>query len=161
MEQALAQTTGSGLTGIESLTAEELAELRGLAKPEHNTQGESGPPVLKINYDEESVFGTGVWVLGQKKGDGDMVTEHGQKVDRIIILTTRLQYSYYNKDNPQESFSTQMYEWGGKAPDKAQFDAKLAAIGKADDGRFRVVVFSLAVLADGWEKSDFSFRRST
>ncbi len=147
--QALTQAGQNTLAGLDALSPEMLAELQGLAKPEDMTVGEGGPATLKINYDEESMYGTGVWIIGQKKDDNQHIVEEGHKIEQIIILTSRLQYSHYDKDNKANCFNTQMYFWGGKAPDQAEFDAKLVSIGKAGEGRFRVVVFALAVLPDG------------
>ena len=126
-----------------------LAELTGMVKTEEIAAADAGPAVLKINYDEESVHGTGVWVLGQKTDKDGNIIEQGVSVNSVIILTTKLQHSYYDEKNPRNSFSTQMFDWGGKAPDKAEFDARLVSIGKPDEGRFRVVMFGLAVLTDG------------
>lgn len=126
-----------------------LATLTVMVKPEDVAGVEQGPAVLKINYDEESVHGTGVWVLGQKKDKDGHITEQGAVINSLIILTTRLQHSYYDEKNPKNSFSSMLFEWGGKAPDKAAFDARLTAMGKPDEGRFRVVCFGMAVLPDG------------
>jgi len=125
-----------------------LQELTGMVRTEEIAGADAGPAVLKMNYDEESVHGTGVWIVGQKS-KGGVITDQGVPVNSVIILTTRLQHSYYDEKNPQNSFSSMMFDWGGKAPDKAAFDAKLVSIGKPDKGRFRIVCFGLAVLPDG------------
>ena len=57
-----------------------LAELTGMVKTEEIAAADAGPAVLKINYDEESVHGTGVWVLGQKTDKDGNIIEQGVPV---------------------------------------------------------------------------------
>lgn len=55
-------------------------------------------PILKIQYDDESKFDKGVWVLGQVKKDGKII-EEGRVVSQIVILRVKNKYLYIKTEN--------------------------------------------------------------
>jgi len=121
-----------------------LERLAALANPT-DIASQSGPDTLKINYDEDSIHPRGVWVLGQKKKD-NVITEHGSWVTKIIILTTRYRHSYYHEPTG-EAIGTQLFEVGSQPPDKAEVDAKVAALGGAL--KFQTVLIGMALTEGG------------
>ena len=128
------------------------AFLESMASPADMTAA-SSPDVLKINYDEDSIHPRGVWVLGQKKKDG-AITEQGSVVDKVVILAARCRYSYYHEATG-EAVSTMIFEAGSQPPDKAEADAKVAALnGKL---KFQIVLFGMAIV-DGAFKEFISYQ---
>lgn len=139
----------NALATLSTMDLAYLTELSGMARKEETSSAEAGPAVLKINYDEESVHGTGVWVVGQKKDKDNNITEQGVLVAGMIILAVKMQRSYYDEKNVKNSLSTQLFNPGSNAPDNAEFESKLAAIGKGDHKGYRWVCFGMAILPDG------------
>jgi hypothetical protein len=109
----------------------------------------AGPGMLKINYDEDSIFSRGSWVFGQKKADG-VITEQGTAVDKVIILTTRFRWSYYC-EKTKKAVSTAIFEAGQQPPDKAEADAKCHAMG-GKGLKFQIVIFGMAVVGDEFKE---------
>jgi len=54
-------------------------------------------PVLKINYDPDSTHPRGAWVVGQKKAQDGSISEQGEVVAGLVILTVQNRWSYYNQ----------------------------------------------------------------
>lgn len=103
----------------------------------------SGPDVLKINYDEESIHPRGAWVLGQRKDKEGKIIEEGHLVDKIVIVAARCRYTYYHEATG-ETISTQIFEGGGQPADKAEVTARVAALG--GELKFQMVLFGMAIV---------------
>lgn len=72
--------------------------------------GGSSIPVLKINYNQNSTYPLGSWVLGQKADDNDTILEQGIKVSSIIILLDRNKFSFFSNDNPGNNCSSPIHK---------------------------------------------------
>jgi hypothetical protein len=59
-------------------------------------------PILKINYDSNSKFKVGSWVVNQIKKEGKIIDE-GEQVNQFIILKTYNRFSYFDPDNKNNS----------------------------------------------------------
>jgi hypothetical protein len=138
----------SAETAVSIYNEETLKRLAGMVNA-GDTPMETGPDTLKINYEEDSKYPRGVWVLGQKKDKEGKITEEGSVVSKIIILTTRCRWSYYD-ENTRTGVSTVMFEGGSQPRDKADFDRKVAALG--GDPRFQTVVLGLAIVDGGFKE---------
>lgn len=68
-------------------------------------------PVLKINYDSDSIHPVGAWVVGQKKKD-DVIVEEGQLVKGMVILAKRNRYSYYNEADTTKNCNSPLHTQG-------------------------------------------------
>ena len=132
-------------TALAIYDEEALKRLSGMVNPD-DTPMETGPETLKINYEEDSKYPRGVWVLGQKKDDSGKITNEGSVVSKIIVLTTRCRWSYYDEET-KTGVSTQIFSGGSQPRDKAEFDRKVAALG--GDPRFQTVAIGLALTDDG------------
>ncbi len=126
-----------------SFDAETLSRLNGMVR-QTEIPVQAGPDVLKVNYDSDSDYECGTWVIGQKKDDSGAISEQGQPVNKVIILTTRWRYSYYDDKN-KKAYNTQMFETGTVPRDKAEFDRKIASLG-AKYGQRQLCVFALAIV---------------
>jgi hypothetical protein len=115
--------------------------LAGLASPA-DMVAQSGPDMLKINYDEDSIHPRGVWLIGQKKKDNAII-EEGTLVDRVVILAVRNRYSFYDEDK-KVYINTETFEAGGQPSDKAEVAAKVAKLG--GELKFQFVLYGLAVV---------------
>ena len=89
-----------------NFSAEDLARMAGYAKADNDGVGRNNLPALKINYDENSKYERGAWVLGQKKSKNDkgeeIITEEGTLVEKFIVLKVRNMYNMFPdpKKNP-------------------------------------------------------------
>jgi hypothetical protein len=126
-----------------------LAGMSDMVDPNEST-GRQGPPTLKINYDPDSVHERGAWVLGQQKNKDQEITDEGVIVQRLIILTSRCRWSYYDDDSPENSFNTKYGMDAMSIPDKTEFFARANELGleKGDDYKFQMILFGLAVYTD-------------
>jgi len=144
-------------TEVATMDMDFLSELSGAVNAE-DVATANGPDVLKINYDEDSKHGRGVWVLGMKKNQEGKIINEGNVVDKIIILTTRYRWSYFDEKSG-ESVSTAMFKPGEQPPDKAEADRKVQ---KYPEGKlkFQIVVIGMAVV-DGEFKEFISYLGGT
>jgi len=129
-------------TALSLFNEETLKRITGMVNA-GDTPAETGPETLKINYEEDSVYPRGSWVLGQKKDKDGNITEEGFQVSKVIILTTRCRWFYYDEAT-KTGVNTMMFESGEQPRDKADFDRKVAALG--GDPRFQIVALGLAVV---------------
>lgn len=68
-------------------------------------------PVLKINYDSDSTYPQGTWVLGQRKKD-DAIIEEGVKVKGLVVLAVRNRYAYYVEDDTTKNCNSPLHMQG-------------------------------------------------
>jgi len=134
-----------------------LKGLEGMVDPRDVSTALNGPDQLKINYDEDSVYPRGAWVLGQKKNKEGKITEQGHVITHIVILTTRFRWSFYD-ENTKTTVSTLMFEAGSQPPNKAECDAKAESLG--GQLKFQVVIFGLAIV-EGVFKEFVSYQGGT
>jgi hypothetical protein len=95
------------LTTLPTMTEEEAAILAGMVSPDDAKHPQI--PILKINYDPESVHERGCWVVGQTKAKDGSFIDQGRVVKGLIILTKRQRYSMYIQGDPMKSCSSPMY----------------------------------------------------
>ncbi len=136
-------------TAVATYDEKMLAALSMLSTPEESVAG-GGVDVLKINYEEESAHPRGVWLLGQRKNKDGVITDEGTVVDKIVILTHQYRYSYYHEAT-KTYINTMTFAANSQPPDKAEVDAKIAAI-RGAELKFQTVLYGLALLPDGTEK---------
>jgi len=134
-----------------------LKGLEGMVDPRDVSTALNGPDQLKINYDEDSVYPRGAWVLGQKKNKEGKIIEQGHVITHIVILTTRFRWSFYD-ENTKTTVSTLMFEAGSQPPNKAECDAKAESLG--GQLKFQVVIFGLAIV-EGVFKEFVSYQGGT
>jgi len=146
-EKAMVATEAAGTPAVYDEAT--IARLTGMANPSDAPMA-SGPDVLKINYDEESAHKRGVWVLGQRKDQEGNITDEGEVVTHILILTTRNRYSYYDQDT-KDSVSSMMFENGRQPADKAECDRKILAYPKAKL-KWQTVVLGLAIVGGAYKE---------
>lgn len=99
-------------------------------------------PVLRINYDEDSKYPVGAWVLGQTKNEDGEIVEEGELVENIVILATRFRYFFYNQDDPSKSVNTKFF---GANETPSDLEEVKAAVPAGEKLRFQVCVFGLAL----------------
>lgn len=87
-----------------------LREVAGMASDEDAPKINS-LPVLRINYDSDSIHPQGSWVVGQKKKD-DAIVEEGEKVTGLIILAVRNRYAYYVESDTTKNCNSPMFQFG-------------------------------------------------
>lgn len=92
--------------------AEILRQLSGLVRKEDSGGEFDQLPLLKINYDNESEFKVGSWVVGQKKDKDDNITDQGVQAVKMIILSIRRRYSFYNQLDTTKNCSSTIYTDG-------------------------------------------------
>ncbi|NCD42086.1 MAG: hypothetical protein EOL88_08340 [Bacteroidia bacterium] len=99
-------------TDLMSMDAATLARLQQMANDQD--QDSSGPkvPIIKINYDPESKFDRGVWLIGQEKDKDGNITEEGRKIVGMVILDTKHRYNLYNQKNKDENCCSPMFDRG-------------------------------------------------
>ncbi len=102
-------TTSDAVTTNE---AEILRQLSGHIRREDSGGDLDQLPILKINYDGESKFKVGSWVVGQKKDKDGNITDHGIQACKMIILSIRRRYSYYNQLDTTKNCSSTIYTDG-------------------------------------------------
>lgn len=86
-----------------------LRQLAGLYKKEDTGGGADMLPILKINYDPESIHPTGAWVVGQKKGQEGEIVEEGQLAKGLIAVIIRKRYSFYVQKDPNKNCSSPIF----------------------------------------------------
>ena len=87
-----------------------LREIAGMATAEDSPEIKS-LPVLKINYDGDSVHPQGSWVVGQKKKD-DAIIEQGAAVKGLVILAVRNRYSLYVEADTSKNCNSPLHLQG-------------------------------------------------
>lgn len=70
-------------------------------------------PVMKINYDPDSIYPAGSWVVGQRKKD-DAIIEEGEKVKGFVILANRNRYALYNESDANKNCNSPLHKQGEK-----------------------------------------------
>lgn len=97
-------------TAIMTLEEKQLAELAGMVAAEDSSKVVI--PTLKINYDDESTFPKGTWVVGQVKNREGVIVEQGQEVKSLIILTVRNRWSYYSQLDTTKNCTSPLHVQG-------------------------------------------------
>lgn len=67
-------------------------------------------PILKINYDDESKYEKGAWVVGQEKDNDGNITNEGSLVKGLVILIVMNRYNYYNQTDSSKNCSSTYHE---------------------------------------------------
>lgn len=132
-----------------NLSPEDLSYYNELAKQD-NEAPQKKLPVLKINYDADSKYPTGAWVVGQTKKD-DKIVEEGILVDKFVILKIRNQYNLYDDENANNNCYSPIH----KKFDKVTGSKYKVQCGKTcqykvnGDCKSAKVVFGVAITPDG------------
>jgi hypothetical protein len=92
---------------LTTMTAEDLAKLKSMVNPEDMVAPPL--PVVRINYDAESIHPRGAWVVGQVKDKDGNITNEGQLVNRFIILTYKNRHGFYNSMDTTKNCSSAMF----------------------------------------------------
>lgn len=66
-------------------------------------------PVLKINYDAESCFERGKWIVGQAKDKEGNITAEGELIKGLVILTVKRRYSFYVQTDLSKCCQSSLY----------------------------------------------------
>lgn len=53
-------------------------------------------PVMKINYDPDSAYDRGLWVVGQQKDQDGNIIDEGKLVKGFVFFVSRHRYSFYD-----------------------------------------------------------------
>jgi hypothetical protein len=89
-----------------------LSELAGLVERDDAGGEIQQIPVLKINYDPDSKFGRGNWVVGQKKDQDGKIVNEGHLVKGAIILMMKYRFSYFVAKDPKSACNSPFYNRG-------------------------------------------------
>ena len=92
-----------------ALNDEQFRALEGMVNKDDGGGDAPQIPVLKINYDEDSVYDKGVWVVGQMKDQQGVIVDQGSLVNSLVLLTARHRYSYYVQGDPKAACSSPFF----------------------------------------------------
>ena len=132
-----------------NLSPEDLQYYNDLAKQD-NDAPQKKLPILKINYDADSKYPTGAWVVGQTKKD-DKIVEEGILVDKFVILKIRNQYNLYDDEDATKNCYSPIH----KKFDVVQGSKYKVNCGKTcqykinGDCKASKVVFGIAITPEG------------
>ena len=112
---------------------ERLAKvLAGMVRKEDMGDDAAQIPILKINYDVESVHERGKWVVGQTKDADGNITEEGQLVKGLVVLMVKRRYSYYVQTDTAKNCNSIIFSGG-----EAVFGSKYGHNCKSGDCPYR------------------------
>ena len=89
--------------------AEMLKFLNSMANKDDAGGTISGPPILKINYDADSKYNRGEWVVGQKKDKDGTITEEGELVKGLVLLLVQNRWSYYDQKDTKANCNSPFF----------------------------------------------------
>lgn len=94
------------------MTLEQLQKLSAMAQ-EQNTSS-SGPkiPIVKINYDVESKYKPGEWVVGQEKDKDGNISNEGKHVKGFVVFAVKRRYNLYSTTNKDENCCSPFFDFG-------------------------------------------------
>lgn len=105
--------TESAVVDPRTLDTAALAHLSGMAAQANTGLSQaSSLPVLKLNYDPESKFPRGTWVVGQKKASDGSIEDEGKEVAGLIPLAVFDRYSYYNQADTKLNCNSPFFHFG-------------------------------------------------
>ena len=95
------------------MTLEQLQKLSAMAQ-EQNTSGSNGPkiPIVKINYDAESKYKPGEWVVGQEKDKDGNISNEGKRVKGFVVFTVKRRYNLYSTTSKDENCCSPLFDFG-------------------------------------------------
>jgi hypothetical protein len=133
------------MSSLELMTAgfdvDVLKELAGMVDENEAMGNMTKYPTLKINYDEDSAFPRGTWVVGQKKDEKGIITEQGEQVEAMVVVATRNRRSYYDREDTKKNAGSIL--WGrGETHNLDEYYKKIPD-GKKD--KFQIVIFAVAI----------------
>jgi hypothetical protein len=67
-------------------------------------------PILKIQYDEESKYPKGCWVVGQLKDQAGKIIDQGKKVTSLVVLKVRNLYSYWDQEDTSKNCKSPIHK---------------------------------------------------
>ena len=95
------------------LSEEDLKYYGELAKESNDGSGNRAP-TLKINYDDDSKYPKGTWVIGQLKDQTGKIIDQGKKVNNLVVLKIRNMYSLWDQEDATKNCKSPMFRDGEK-----------------------------------------------
>ena len=131
-----------------------LAQLGAMANKEDTGGTAQQIPVLKINYDPDSKFDRGAWVVGQSKDQEGNITDEGQLVKGLVILMVKNRWSYFVQGDTRKNCNSPFYNFGDSVRGSNYGYACGSSCPYREDGinprcKAQKVFFGLAVTAEG------------
>lgn len=139
---------------------EDLAKLAELAQQFNVEVDRPQLPVMKINYDPDSKYERGVWVVGQKKDENGNIVDEGQIVKEFVLLAIYNRYSLYDETDTKKNCKSPLHtiaEVGSVRGDNYGYICGAKCPHRAGDAKPRCsaqkVLFGVAITEAG-EKID-------
>lgn len=101
-------------TDLVAMNVAELAKLQSMAKEQELDGGGPRIPIIKINYDHESKFERGDWLIGQEKDKDGNITNEGRRVTEFVVIDVFNRYNLFNQKNKEENCCSPLHNRGDK-----------------------------------------------